>query len=93
MSVDGRHQIFGGRFHLHGGYGFGDEFGRLRADDVDAENLSVLCVGTILMKPSCCPTIEARELAVNGNLPTFTWCPASLAFVSVRPTLPISGWQ
>src|SRR5260370_1198736 len=45
------------------------------------------------MKPSCWPTMEAREFAVKGNLPTFTLYPASRALVSVRPTLPISGWQ
>src|SRR5436190_6603417 len=48
---------------------------------------------TIFMKPSWAPTIDARELAVNGNLPTLTLWPSSRAFASVSPTLPISGWQ
>ncbi len=35
----------------------------------------------------------ALPLAVNGNLPTFTSNPASLAFASVYPTDAICGMQ
>ena len=45
MGMDGPHQIFHSSFEFHGGNGFGDQLGRLRTDDVDAENLSVLGVG------------------------------------------------
>ncbi len=46
---------------------------------------------TTLMKPSCASTMVALELPTNGNLPTFTWKPFSLACASVRPTLAICG--
>src|ERR1700733_7820509 len=45
MRVDGPHQIFHGSLKLHGGNGFGDQFGRLWPDDVDPENFAVVSVG------------------------------------------------
>src|SRR5581483_6616545 len=44
MRVDCPHQIFDCCFRFHGGYRFGDQFGCLRADDVDTENLAVVGV-------------------------------------------------
>src|SRR5216683_111640 len=45
MRVDRKHQVFDGPFEFHHGHGFGDQFGGQRADDMDAEDLAVLCVG------------------------------------------------
>jgi len=45
VRMDGPHQVFHSGFEFHGDYGFGDQFRRLRADDVHAENLAVIGVG------------------------------------------------
>src|ERR1700685_941020 len=44
MRVYGPHQVFDSRFEFHRRYSFGDQFCRLRADDVDAENLAVVSI-------------------------------------------------
>ena len=46
--MDGPHQVFHRGFEFHGGDGFGDQFGGLRADDVHAENLAVVRVANDL---------------------------------------------
>src|ERR1700744_990025 len=45
MGVDGEHHLFDGGFELEGGDGFGDDLGGVGAEDVDAEDLAVLCIG------------------------------------------------
>ena len=42
VGVDGKHHLFDRGFELHRGDALGDDLGRVRADDVDAENLAVL---------------------------------------------------
>ena len=54
------------------GDGFRDQFCRLRADDVDAEDLAISSSDDNFDEAFVRPTIEARELAVKGNLPIFT---------------------
>ena len=44
MRVNRPHQVFDCGFEFHGGDGFGDQFGGLRADDVDAEDFAVVGV-------------------------------------------------
>src|ERR1700684_3337005 len=51
MRMDGPHQIFDSSFEFHGGNGFGDQFGSLRTDNMDAENLSVICIGNYFNEP------------------------------------------
>ena len=43
--MDGEHELVDGAFEFHDGDSFSDELGGLRADDVDAEDLSVFGVG------------------------------------------------
>src|SRR5258708_32502164 len=45
MRVDRKHKVFDSPFEFHHGHGFGDQFGRQRADNVDTQYLAVLCVG------------------------------------------------
>ena len=45
MGVDGEHHLIDGTFEFHDGDGFGDEFCGLGAEDVDAEDFTVFCVG------------------------------------------------
>ena len=46
--MNGPHQVFHGSFEFHGRDRLGDQFGRLWTDNMDAENLSVICVGNYL---------------------------------------------
>src|SRR5271163_1629992 len=45
MRVDRKHHLFDGRFEFEGSNCFGDQFGSLRPDDVDAEDLAMLRIG------------------------------------------------
>src|SRR5262249_38695797 len=60
MRVDGEHQLVDSSFEFHHSNGFGDEFRRLRANDMYAKNLAVLRVGHNLHK--------AIVAADNGRL-------------------------
>jgi len=50
MRVNSPHQVFYSCFQFHGSDGFGDQFRRLRTDDMHSQNLSVLCVRDDLNK-------------------------------------------
>jgi len=93
VGVNRPHQVFHRGFQFDCGDGFRDEFRGLWADDVHAQDFAVIGVGDNLDEASCWPTIDAREFAVKGNFPTLMLYPASSALASVKPTLPISGWQ
>ena len=93
MRVDGEHHLVDRRLQLNRRHRFRNQLGGLRADDVHAENLAVLRVGDHLHEAVVRSTIVAFELPTNGNLPTFTVKPFSLACASVRPTLAICGSQ
>ena len=91
VGVDGPHQVFDGAFELHGGNGFGDELRRLRADDVHAEDLSVLGVGDDLHEAVVRVDDGGLGVSDEGELAHLDVWPSSLALASVRPTLPICG--
>src|SRR5579859_899696 len=48
MRMHREHHLLHGHFGVHGGHGFGDEFGRLRSDDVYAEYFAVLRISYYL---------------------------------------------
>ena len=70
----------------------GNQFGRSRTNHMKAENLVVRFVRHDLDEPSVRRRSRPAEHP-NGNVPTRTSKPRSLASRSVNPTLPISGSQ
>ena len=62
VGVDGEHHLFDRRFELDRGDALGDDLGRVRADDVDAEDLAVLRVRDDL--DEAVVRIEDRRLRV-----------------------------
>src|SRR5271166_5749375 len=71
MGVDGPHQIFDGGFEFHGGDGFGDQFGGLRADDVDAENFAVVGVADDLDETFVLADDARAGIGAEGELADF----------------------
>ena len=90
--MDGAGEVFGARLKLHRGDRLGDKLRRLRAEDVDAEDLVRLLVGDDLTNPVVSPAAIARPEAANGNVPARHAVPALSSSASVRPTHAISGW-
>ena len=68
MRVDGPHQVFHCRFHFHGCYCFGDQFGSLRADYVDAQDLAVICVGDNFDEALVLPHDAGAGIGGEGEL-------------------------
>ena len=50
VGVNGAAELFGGNFQAHGRNRFRDQVGRVRTDNVDAENLIGFCVGNDFTK-------------------------------------------
>ena len=50
VGVDDAAEFVGGGFEGHGDAGFSEQFGRVRADDVDAEDLVVFFLSNDLYK-------------------------------------------
>src|SRR5579885_1641031 len=51
MRMDCPHQLFDGGLKLDGSYRLGDQFGRLRANDMYAENLAIIGIRDDFDKP------------------------------------------
>ena len=75
--MDRPHQVFDRRFDFHGCYGFGDQFCRLGpmmwTPRISPYSASV----TILMKPSCWPTMLGAGVGGEGELADLQLYPAS----------------
>src|SRR5216684_72103 len=69
MGVDGPHQVFDRRFKFHGDDGFGDKLRRLWADDVDAENLTVVSVRDNLDEAFVLADNRRTRVRSEGELP------------------------
>ena len=91
--MDRPHQVFHCSFEFHGSHRFSDQLCSLRADDVDAENFPVVGVADDLDEAFMLAYDRRAGVGGEGELSNLTLYPASRALVSVRPTLPISGWQ
>ena len=72
MRVDDVGQFFGRALHLQGHTDSAISSVAVGPMMCTPRISPYFCSVTIFTKPSCWPTMLARELAVKGNLPTFT---------------------
>src|ERR1035441_10041519 len=68
MRVDNVRQLFGGTFHLQRQDRFGDQLGRIRPDDVHAQDLAVLGVGNDLDEAFVLPHDAGARVRSEGEL-------------------------
>src|SRR5882757_9759976 len=71
MSMDSEHQVLRRSFQLHCSNGFRDELGRLRSDDMNAQNLSMLRVGNNLYKAVVLAHDGSTRVGGEGKLAHF----------------------
>src|ERR1035437_9007719 len=68
MRMDNVRQLLRGAFHLQRQDGFGDQLGRIRSDDVYAQDLAVLGVGNDLDEAFVLPHDAGARVRSEGEL-------------------------
>ena len=93
MGMDRPHQVFDCGFEFHAVTASAINSVACGPNDVNTQNLSVFVVGNDLDEAFVLSNDRGSRIGSERELADFTSCPSSRALASVRPTLPISGWQ
>ena len=86
-------QLLRGALHFQRQNRLGDQLGRIRPDDVDAQDFSVLRIGHDLDEAFVLADDAGARVGGERELANLYLVARSFALASVSPTLPISGWQ